>query len=84
MDSSIVRVSVTRDVNILGSVDIANYYQPISVSRLREAVVENLSFKLIESAQNASMDSIQASVLEVLNFRFCPAEHILSKQDTQN
>ena len=56
----------------LGSVDIANYCQPISVSRLREAVVENLTFKLIESAQNPSIDSLQASVLKALNFRFSP------------
>ena len=84
LDSSFVRVSVARDGNILGSVDIANYCQPISVSRLREAIVENLTFKLIESAQNPGMDSLQTSVLEALNLRFFPTEDIVLKPDTQN
>ena len=42
-----VRVFVQRKGQLLGSVDIANRYQPISVDRLRQVLAESLNMQLL-------------------------------------
>ncbi|MEJ7618603.1 MAG: glycosyltransferase [Pyrinomonadaceae bacterium] len=47
-DHAKVRAFVTVDNRLIGSLDIFNQYQPISESRLREAIANKLTDKLVE------------------------------------
>lgn len=42
-----VRVFVLRDGCPIGSVDIPNHYQPVSLARLRDTIVDRLAFMLV-------------------------------------
>ncbi|MGH2522486.1 MAG: glycosyltransferase family 2 protein, partial [Anaerolineales bacterium] len=44
-----VRVFATWQGQLLGQVEVANRYQPLSASRLRQAMVNSLNFKLLET-----------------------------------
>lgn len=72
-DYTRVRVFVTRDSQPLGSVTISNHHQPVSVTRLREAIVDGLALKLLEPHQNLSMNSLQASVQAALTQHYMQA-----------
>ena len=74
LDYTNVQISVTRNGRNLGSVDIPNNCQPVSVSRLCDAIVENLNFKLLELDTNLSQDSLHDSILAVLKQRYFPNE----------
>jgi GT2 family glycosyltransferase len=67
-----VRVFVTWNDRPLGSVGIANHRQPISATRLREAIVDRLDFKLLEVDRNQSMDSLWAETRAALNQHYMP------------
>jgi hypothetical protein len=74
VDYTVVRVLVTWNSRTLGSVDIANYCQPVGVARLREAIVDSLSFKLLEPDRDLSADSLQTSILAAMTRHYMPAE----------
>lgn len=48
LDYRAVRVYVTLGPHLLGSVDIANHGQPVSNTRLRQAIVDTLALKLLQ------------------------------------
>ncbi|MGH7494719.1 MAG: glycosyltransferase family 2 protein [bacterium] len=68
------RIFVMRDGRLLGSFVIANKRQPISVSRLRETIAENLALKVLEEDQNLSADTLWAKAITTL------AEHYLPRK----
>jgi O-antigen biosynthesis protein len=61
-----VRVFVTRDGIPLGTIDIANYRKPVGVTRLRDAIVENLYSKLSGLNDSNSQSQIQTTPLSTL------------------
>ena len=65
-DYPVVRVLVNRNSHTLGSVDIVNNYSSVSVSRLRDAIVENLNFLLLEPDNNSDKNSLQTNLLKIL------------------
>lgn len=65
-DYPVVRVLVTRNGYTIGSVDIVNNYTPVSAVRLRDAIVENLTFGLFEPGESIDMDSLQTNLLKIL------------------
>ena len=78
-DYPVVRVLVTRNSYTLGSVDIVNNHASVSVARLRDAIVENLSFKLLQSESNLSMDSLQTITLSTLTKHYIKDADITRK-----
>ncbi|GAN33091.1 MAG: glycosyltransferase [Candidatus Brocadia sp. AMX2] len=71
-DYASVRVFVVRDGNLLGSVDIANRHQSVSVTRLCEAIVDCFNLKLLELYHNPDANSMQAGVLSALTRHSVP------------
>ena len=65
-DYPVVRVLVTRNSYTLGSVDIVNNHTSVSVAWLRDAIVENLNFLLLEPDNNSDMNSLQTNLLKIL------------------
>ena len=63
---------VVRDGNLLGSVDIANRHQSVSVTRLCEAIVDCFNLKLLELYHNPDANSMQAGVLSALTRHSVP------------
>ena len=78
-DYPVVRVLVTRNSYTLGSVDIVNNHVSVSVARLCDAIVENLSFKLLQSETNLSMDSLQTITLSTLTRHYIKDAEITRK-----
>ncbi|OOP56056.1 MAG: hypothetical protein AYP45_11170 [Candidatus Brocadia carolinensis] len=70
-----VCVSVVWNGRTLGSVNIANNYQPVSVMRLCDAIVENLNFKLLELDADLSQNSLHDSILAAIK------QHYFSDMD---
>jgi len=70
------RVFVTWNDRPLDSVDIVNARQPISATRLREAVVDRLGLKLLEPTRDISMDSLWANTLAAVNQHYIPKDEI--------
>ncbi len=66
LDYSCVRVFVLWQGRPLGSVDIANCRQSISASRLREAIANELSLKILGADRGLSVDSTEESARTVL------------------
>ena len=54
LDYTSVRLFVSLADRLLGSVDIANHGQPVSVSRIREAIADGLPGELIEGIESLS------------------------------
>jgi GT2 family glycosyltransferase len=71
-DYTSVRIFVTWDGRILGSFVIANYCQPISVTRLRQAIADNLTLQLLEPDRNLSNDLVWANTVATLFQRYAP------------
>ncbi|MEP9410712.1 MAG: glycosyltransferase [Candidatus Brocadia sp.] len=69
-----VRVFVSRDGKLLGSVDIANHHQAIGVTRLCEAIVDRFGLKLLEPYHEPGINSIQARILMSLTQRSMPVD----------
>lgn len=70
-----VCVSVVWNGRTLGSVNIANNYQPVSVMRLCDVIVENLNFKLLELDADLSQNSLHDSILAAIK------QHYFSDMD---
>ncbi len=73
-DYNTVRVFVTWNDCPLGSVDIANDYQPLSATRLRETLVDHLGLKLLEPDRTVNRETLWAETLGILKQRYMPAE----------
>ncbi|MBM2832869.1 MAG: putative glycosyltransferase [Candidatus Brocadiaceae bacterium] len=65
-DYARVRISVASNGQYLGTVDIANRHQSISITRLCEAIVGHFGLKLLKQSHNLSKDSLQAAMLAAL------------------
>jgi GT2 family glycosyltransferase len=61
-DYSGVQVFVTWNNSLLGSLEIANQHQSVSATRLLEAIVDNLGFKLLEPDRHLNTDYRWAEV----------------------
>lgn len=72
LDYTRVRIFVTQHGQLLGSVDIANYHQPISATRLRQAIADSLTFKLLEANHHLSTDLIWANAVATLAEWYTP------------
>lgn len=64
---SCVRIFTTWKGSPLGSWDITNEQQPISASRLRDAIVNNLGLKLLEPDCCMSVDRRWSTAVAILN-----------------
>lgn len=73
-DYTSVRVFVTWNDCPVGSVDIANYRQPISATRLRQAIVGHLGLKLLGLGRNLSNDALWAETIAALTRHYMPVE----------
>ncbi|MBW4641089.1 MAG: glycosyltransferase [Gloeocapsa sp. UFS-A4-WI-NPMV-4B04] len=71
-----VRVFITWNDKPLGKVDFVNAHQPISITHLREAIINRLGFKLLELDRNISMDCIWANTLATLNQHYKPKDEV--------
>ncbi len=71
-----VCVSVVWNGCTLGSVNITNNYQPVSVARLCDAVVENLNFRLLELDVDLSQDSLHDGILAALKQHYFPNKDV--------
>lgn len=71
-----VCISIIWNGRTLGSVNITNNCQPVSLTRLCDAIVENLNFKLLELGTNLSQDSLQDSILAALKQHYFPNEDV--------
>ncbi len=69
-----VRLFVTWEGRLLGSMDIDNQYQPISVMRLADAVVERFGLQLLDSPPAFGKDTLWASAMASLMQRYIPEE----------
>lgn len=73
-DYAIVRVFVMWQNRPLGQLDIDNDGQPISVTRLREAIVKQLGLRLLDPDGNLNQDEIWSEMLAVLTQHYLPAD----------
>lgn len=67
-----VRVLVTWKGHHLGNIEIANRYEPVTVPRLREALVDGIALKLLEPGHDLSKDSLWASAIAHLSSHYAP------------
>ena len=67
-----VRVMVVWHGHHLGSVDIANHYQPVGVARLREAIANSLGLQLLKPDRDLSKDALWASAVTSLIQGYAP------------
>jgi GT2 family glycosyltransferase len=70
LDYQHVQVMVVWRGHHLGSVDIANHGQPVSVARLREAIANSLSLQLLRPGQDLGKDSLWANAVAGLVQRY--------------
>jgi GT2 family glycosyltransferase len=73
-DYAQVRVFVTWNDRPLGSVDITNYHQAVSATRLRQAIVDHLGLTLLDPDRNLSSDLLWAEIVAALNRHYMPTE----------
>jgi GT2 family glycosyltransferase len=73
-DYPLTRVSVTREGRLLGYVDIANQYQLIGATRLRDEIVREFSFKLLKESETSALDSVTDETLATLRRHYLPKE----------
>ncbi|MDF0551922.1 glycosyltransferase [Kamptonema sp. UHCC 0994] len=65
-DYANTRIFVTRNGSAIGYIDIANYYQSISISRLQAALVEKFGLTLLEPDADANIDFLKADAIAAL------------------
>lgn len=68
-----VRVFAAYNQRTIGSVDIANHYQPISATRLRTAITDQLALQLMGAHAGASEAALWSSSQQALMRRLAPA-----------
>jgi glycosyltransferase involved in cell wall biosynthesis len=66
-DYPAIHVIVERAGSLVGSFTINNYYQPVSVERLREAIVDDLALNLLTTEQGQKAQSLWEPA--ILNMR---------------
>lgn len=66
IDYANTRVFVTRDGSAIGYIDIANYYQSITIPRLKLALVEKFGLTLLEPDADANIDFLKADAIAAL------------------
>jgi len=69
-----VRLYVLTDEKLYGYITIKNHGHSIPVTLLSETLVQNLGFKLLESAQQSNMAVQSAKAIGALYQRYMPAE----------
>jgi GT2 family glycosyltransferase len=67
-----VRVLVTWKGHHLGTIEIPNNGQPVSVPRLREAIANGLALNLLKPGQDLSKDSLWSSAVASLLRHYLP------------
>jgi O-antigen biosynthesis protein len=72
LDYTSVRVFVAWAGRVLGSVDIANHHQPVSVSRIRQEVASQLALKMLEPDRGLSTDSVWTNLTAAMAERYTP------------
>src|SRR5262245_7096838 len=70
LDYQHVRVMVVWGGHHLGNVDIPNYGQPVSVSRLREAIANSLGLQLLRPGHDLGKDALWARAVASLIRRY--------------
>lgn len=76
-----VRVFVTWNGRPLGSVDIDNRGQPVGVSQLLDAIVDELGLSLLEPDKNLDADTLWAKAMTALAQRFGTAKETKTAND---
>lgn len=79
-DYANTRVFVTRDGSAIGYIDIANYYQSISIPRLRAALVEKFGLTLLEPDTDPNIDFLRADAIAALMQHYTPAITLTGKE----
>ncbi|OCQ93929.1 glycosyl transferase family 2 [Oscillatoriales cyanobacterium USR001] len=74
IDYANTRVFVTRDGSAIGYIDIANYYQSISISQLRYALVEKFGLTLLETDTDPNIDFLRADAIAALVQHYTPTQ----------
>lgn len=69
-----VRIFVNWGGNHLGSIDIANHYQPIGIARLRDSIIDAFTPKLLEPDYHTQRDSIETLITSALTRHYSPAK----------
>jgi GT2 family glycosyltransferase len=72
-DYAHTRVFVTRNDSAVGYIDIPNYYQPITVSRLQTALVEKFGLTLLETDPDPNINLLRADAIATLMQHYTPA-----------
>lgn len=68
------RIFVTWHDSPVGAVDIANDGEPIGAARLREAIVDNLSLRILDPNGRSSSGELWNEVMQALAQRYAPSE----------
>jgi O-antigen biosynthesis protein len=73
-----VQIMIVWRGHHLGSVDIANHGQPVSVARLREVIANSLGLQLLRPGQDIGKDALWANAVASLIQRYAPdaEEHV--------
>ncbi|WP_449417235.1 glycosyltransferase family 2 protein [Phormidium nigroviride] len=79
-DYANTRVFVTRDGSAIGYIDIANYYQSISIPRLRAALVEKFGLTLLEPDTDPNVDFLKADAIAALMQHYTPAVTVRTRE----
>lgn len=79
-DYANTRVFVTRDGSAIGYIDIANYYQSISIPRLRAALVEKFGLTLLEPDTDPNIDFLKADAIAALMQHYTPAVTVRTQE----
>ncbi|MBW4650313.1 MAG: glycosyltransferase [Kastovskya adunca ATA6-11-RM4] len=73
-DYANVRVYVTWNHSAIGSFDIEDQHQPISVTRLCEAIVDSLGIKLLQADPRVNVDECAREAIALLKQQYTPTE----------
>ena len=79
-DYANTRVFVTRDGSAIGYIDIANYYQSISIPRLQAALVEKFGLTLLEPDTDPNIDFLKADAIAALMQHYTPAVTVSTQE----
>lgn len=66
LEYSQVQIIVAWQSQLIGTVEIVNQHQPISITRLREAIVDCLGLQLLELGGHFSRGTLWATAVEIL------------------
>src|SRR5690349_10845451 len=69
-----VQVFITWQGQSLGKIEVANHRQPISASRLREAVAEKLAIELLGLGRELGGSTLWSSSVDILMRHYTPEQ----------